>query len=160
MSSASTTINAVFNLNRRCLFSLFIFFSCITTMVSTGLDVTYFTQTRGGWDVLCFSLKPLAQKYVVTCIILFQFLLIYWKNFFVERKCLISWSRIWDRKIRGNLSAMAMVDFSTFEPKNFAPCDGLFSLWGSQGQDASCLIINHGIPLAQWRLKIRYYCGV
>jgi len=39
-------------------------YSCITTMVSTGLDVTYFTQTRGGWDVLCFSLKPLAQKYV------------------------------------------------------------------------------------------------
>ena len=28
-------------------------------------NINYFTQTRGGWDVLCFSLKPLAQKYIV-----------------------------------------------------------------------------------------------
>jgi len=27
-------------------------------------NINYFTQTRGGWDVLCFSLKPLAQKYI------------------------------------------------------------------------------------------------
>lgn len=32
---------------------------------SSSLNINYFTQTRSGWDVLCFSLKPLAVKYVV-----------------------------------------------------------------------------------------------
>ena len=37
-------------------------------------NINYFTQTRGGWDVLCFSLKPLAQKYIVSIRPLHSFL--------------------------------------------------------------------------------------
>ena len=33
---------------------------------ASGLNINYFTQTRSGWDILCFSLKPLAVKYVVS----------------------------------------------------------------------------------------------
>ena len=29
-------------------------------------NIKYFTQTRGGWDVLCFSLTSLANKYIVS----------------------------------------------------------------------------------------------
>ena len=40
----------------------------ISMMVSPPSDqkINYFTQTRGGWDVLCFSLTPLAKKYIVS----------------------------------------------------------------------------------------------
>ena len=42
-------------------------YSFLSMLVSpaSGLNINYFTQTRSGWDVLCFSLKPLAVKYVV-----------------------------------------------------------------------------------------------
>ena len=42
-------------------------YSFISLLVSpsSSQTVKYFTQTRSGWDVLCFSLKPLAVKYVV-----------------------------------------------------------------------------------------------
>ena len=42
-------------------------YSFLSMLVSPppGLNINYFTQTRSGWDVLCFSLKPLAVKYVV-----------------------------------------------------------------------------------------------
>ena len=33
---------------------------------SSSLKINYLTQTRSGWDVLCFSLRPLAVKYVVS----------------------------------------------------------------------------------------------
>ena len=38
----------------------------ITSMVAPCHNINYFTQTKGGWDILCFSLKPLAQKYIVS----------------------------------------------------------------------------------------------
>ena len=42
-------------------------YSFLSMLVSpaSGLKINYFTQTRSGWDVLCFSFKPLAVKYVV-----------------------------------------------------------------------------------------------
>ena len=42
-------------------------YSFLSMLVSpaSGLNINYFTQTRSGWDVLCFSFKPLAVKYVV-----------------------------------------------------------------------------------------------
>ena len=45
----------------------------ITMMVAppSSQNINYFTQTKSGWDVLCFSLKPLAQKYIVSFIIIF-----------------------------------------------------------------------------------------
>ena len=44
-------------------------YSFLSMLVSPppSLNINYFTQTRSGWDVLCFSLKPLAVKYVVRC---------------------------------------------------------------------------------------------
>ena len=55
---------------------------------ASGLNINYFTQTRSGWDVLCFSLKPLAVKYVVGCpsqLIITKTQLYY--RGFSERKC-------------------------------------------------------------------------
>ena len=42
-------------------------YSFISMIVSPppSQKISYFTQTRSGWDVLCFSLKPLALKYTV-----------------------------------------------------------------------------------------------
>jgi len=41
-------------------------YSFITMLVAppTSQNISYLTQSKSGWDVLCFALKPLAQKYV------------------------------------------------------------------------------------------------
>ena len=42
-------------------------YSYITMVVAppSSQNISYFTQSKSGWDILCFALKPLAQKYVV-----------------------------------------------------------------------------------------------
>jgi len=41
-------------------------YSFITMLVAphSSQNISYFTQSRSGWDILCFALKPLAHKYV------------------------------------------------------------------------------------------------
>eukprot|EP00092_Neocalanus_flemingeri_P037875 GFUD01041228.1.p1 GENE.GFUD01041228.1~~GFUD01041228.1.p1 ORF type:complete len:554 (-),score=152.51 GFUD01041228.1:339-2000(-) len=41
-------------------------YSYITMLVAppSSQNISYFTQSKSGWDILCFALKPLAQKYV------------------------------------------------------------------------------------------------
>ena len=66
-------------------------YSFLSMLVSppSSLNINYFTQTRSGWDVLCFSLKPLAVKYVVRSpdISVQQLNLIFYYHGFSERKC-------------------------------------------------------------------------
>ena len=66
-------------------------YSFLSMLVSppSRLNINYFTQTRSGWDILCFSLKPLAAKYVVRSpnISVQQLNLIFYYRGFSERKC-------------------------------------------------------------------------
>jgi len=39
-------------------------YSYITMIVSPPSSISYFTLSSSGWDILCFALQPLAQKYV------------------------------------------------------------------------------------------------
>ena len=53
-------------------------YSYITMVVAppSSQNISYFTQSKSGWDILCFALKPLAQKYVVSVYIVFRNLVI------------------------------------------------------------------------------------
>jgi hypothetical protein len=49
-------------------------YSYITMVVAppSSQNISYFTQSKSGWDILCFALKPLAQKYVVSLHIVYR----------------------------------------------------------------------------------------
>jgi len=54
-------------------------YSYITMLVAppSNQNISYFTQSKSGWDILCFAFKPLAQKYVAV--------LLFWNLTLVRR---------------------------------------------------------------------------
>ena len=72
-------------------------YEVIAMMVAPPRDqnINYFTQTRGGWDVLCFSLTSLANKYIVsTKTNLIKSVLQQIESLFLERKCTVPRIRV------------------------------------------------------------------